>query len=86
MPATPIHARQQAVRLRTDQLTKRRANAGLTTNSALALAVGVAESTIGRVLAGQVEVSAAFIAGLLKAFPGSKFDDLFEVVDTPTGT
>jgi plasmid maintenance system antidote protein VapI len=58
-------------------------DAGLTTNSALALAVGVAESTIGRVLTGQVEVSAAFIASLLGAFPGTRFDDLFEVVANP---
>lgn len=71
------------IRVRLTRLRKETATAGITTNAALAQLVGVAESTIGRVLAETVEPSTAFIAGLLDAFPDATFDDLFEVVAAP---
>nr|WP_081915930.1 hypothetical protein [Saccharothrix sp. NRRL B-16314] len=49
---------------------------------ALAKAMGVNRSTVGRVLAGELQLGSAFIAGALTAFTPVTFEDLFEVVNT----
>lgn len=63
---------------RNDELAKRCKEAGIKNDYDLAHRVGVHVTTIRRLLAHQVEPSARFISGLLKALPGAKFDDLFE--------
>lgn len=45
--------------------------------SELAQAMGMSMSQVYRVREGKREISALFIVGALKAFPGYKFEDLF---------
>ncbi|MEV0994696.1 helix-turn-helix transcriptional regulator [Nonomuraea sp. NPDC050202] len=68
------------LRLRTDQLEKFRAIAGLTTEKLLAERMSVHESTVNKVLGGRQTPSARFIGALVKAFNGLTFDDLWEIV------
>lgn len=51
---------------------------GHTTNTQIAAAIGVDPSTVGRILRGITEPSAAFIAGAIRA-TGARFEDLFTV-------
>lgn len=71
------------LRLRSEQLTKLRRLAGITTDDALAKRMGVDPATVSRVLRGKQEPGPKFIAALVDAFPGFDLDDLFEVV--PSG-
>lgn len=78
MQATHQHASPTgAVRIRRDVLRDRRNQAGMTSNRALAERMGVDQSTLQRVIGGQAEPSARFIASVLRALPGTRFEDLF---------
>jgi plasmid maintenance system antidote protein VapI len=68
-----------SISLRTEQLEKYRALSGLTTATALAARMGVHESTVRRVLSGDVALSTDFVARLLGTFPSLEFADLFTV-------
>ena len=70
-----------ALRLRLDQLEKFRAIAGLTTEQLLADRMGVHQGTVNKVLNGRQTPSARFIGALVKAFNGTTFDDLWEIVN-----
>lgn len=67
------------VRPRRDAWNALRKEVGLTSDRALALRLGVAETTTYRVLSGAHPPSARFIALALVAFPFASFDRLFEV-------
>lgn len=69
------------LRLRTDQLTKLRRLAGLTTDAALAGRMNFDAGNLSRVLAGKQQPGPKFMASLVSAFPGFSLDDLFEVVE-----
>lgn len=75
------------LRLRTDQLAKYRAVAGLNTDTALAERMGIDPSTVSRVLRGEQSPGVKFIPGVVSAFKGLTLDDLWEVVanDTESG-
>ncbi|TDD97564.1 hypothetical protein [Actinomadura rubrisoli] len=68
------------VQLRHNQYDKYCALAELTTQAQQGEAFGQSEAYISRVRRGRREVNAAFIAGVLAAFPDLRFDDMFEVV------
>lgn len=68
------------IRLREDALAKFRTVAGLSTDSALATAMGIDPSTVSRVLNGIQPPNARFITALVAAFNGLTLDDLWEVV------
>lgn len=72
------------IRLRSGQLAKYRAMAGLTRNRALADAMGLHPTTLARTINGDAELSGRFIAGLLTVFEHLSFDDLFDVVTNET--
>lgn len=72
---------KSVIRIRTEALDVARRVAGLESNRALAQAMGVAHSTVGRALSGDSAIGGELIAGLLRAFPGLTFDDLFAVDD-----
>lgn len=55
------------------------AAAGFDTYTKLAARMGVDSATVSRMLTSR-RVSARTLGGLLAAFPGKKFDDLFELV------
>ena len=65
--------------LNQDRFNEARRAAGYTTNDQLAKAAGTTGSTIGRLIAGTVAPSGSVIAGLLRALPGAKFEDLFQI-------
>lgn len=67
------------IRIRTDALSQRRAAAGLHSNYALARAMGVQHTTVDRVLSGRIAPGPVVIAGLLRALPGTRFEDLFAI-------
>lgn len=67
------------IRLKRGNLAKHMAGREMT-NSQLADLVGVAHTTVGRIVRGIQAPGEKFIAGLLAAFPYLEFDDLFEVV------
>lgn len=69
------------IKLRTEQLAKYMPMCGIDSQRALSERIGVAESTVYRVLEGRTAPGEKFIAGILRAFPQLDFDDLFEVVD-----
>ena len=69
---------EPALRVDRDVLLAHRDAAGITSNAALAERIGVNESTLQRILGNHVEPSTRFIAGVLKALPGAKFEDLFK--------
>ncbi|MFC6091168.1 helix-turn-helix domain-containing protein [Saccharothrix lopnurensis] len=66
------------IRLRREELCRAREAAGLRSDSALARAIGVNRSTVTRILAGDLQPGAAFIAGVVAVF--ARFDRYFEVV------
>lgn len=67
------------IRIRQRQLAKYMAGHDMSQGQ-LAEKIGVAHTTVGRVLRGMQAPGERFIAGLLAAFPHLDFDDLFEVV------
>ncbi|MGM1064472.1 transcriptional regulator [Saccharothrix sp. Mg75] len=69
------------VRLRRDDFGEARKAAGLASDYALARALGVHRSTVCRVLAGDLDPGAGFIAGAVAVF--ARFDRYFEVTRGP---
>lgn len=69
------------LRLRTRQLDKYMRLSGIESRAELARRMGMATSSVTRVLAGQSRPGQAFLSGLMRAFPDLDFEDLFEVVD-----
>lgn len=69
------------VRLRTRQWAKFCLMRGWTSEGQQARALGVAGSTINRILKGTQRPSGEFIGAALAAFPELEFADLFEVVN-----
>ena len=67
------------IRLRAGNLAKHMKGRDLS-NGQLASEIGVAHTTVGRVLRGIQAPGEKFIAGVLAAFPYLDFADLFEVV------
>lgn len=68
------------LRLRTDNLAKIRGWTGLTTDTALAAAMGIDAGNLSRVLRGKQQPGPKFIAALCHAL-GAELDDVFEVVE-----
>ncbi|MFT7839263.1 helix-turn-helix transcriptional regulator [Saccharothrix sp. BKS2] len=66
------------IRLCKEELYRARKAAGLRSDYALARAIGVNRSTVTRILAGDLQPGAAFIAGVVAVF--ARFDRYFEVV------
>ena len=67
------------VALRRDVVEELRTRDGLTV-AELAARMGVAATTVSRVLSGRHAPGVAFIAGALTAFPGVRFEELFDLV------
>ncbi|MEV0681923.1 hypothetical protein AB0I60_35920 [Actinosynnema sp. NPDC050436] len=67
------------VKLRITMFERAATLAGFASDYALAHAMGVNRSTIGRVRSGNLQPGAAFIAGALVALAPMTFGDLFEV-------
>ena len=74
------------LRLRTRQLDKYMRLSGITTRAELARRMGMATSSVTRVLAGQSRPGETFVSRLISAFPDLEFDDLFEVIDPELAT
>ncbi|GLZ34836.1 hypothetical protein Lesp02_70230 [Lentzea sp. NBRC 105346] len=77
MQPTTSPARPKPVRIRRDVLTEHRTAAGINSDAELAKRMGVAPSTVHRVLTHQVEPSARFIKGVLDVLTDASFADLF---------
>lgn len=69
------------LRLRTRQLDKYMRLAGIGSKAELARRMGMATSSVTRVLAGSYRPGETFISRLMAAFPDLEFEDLFEVID-----
>jgi transcriptional regulator with XRE-family HTH domain len=72
------------LKLREDRLPAYRRLAKLTTDAALAEAIGVDATTVYRVLNHKTQMSARFIAGMVDAFGSELFPQLFEVARDDT--
>lgn len=70
------------IRLRVGEFKKFCLARGWVTETACAAGIGVAGSTLNRILSGKTRPGTAFIAAVLAAFPALEFDHLFEVIDT----
>lgn len=68
------------LRLKIEQLDKIRRWVGLTTDTALAEAMGIDAGNLSRVLRGKQQPGPKFIAALVTALKAD-LEDLFEVVD-----
>ncbi|GAA1352351.1 transcriptional regulator [Saccharothrix algeriensis] len=75
----------KTIRLRTEAFAKAALLAGYTSDYALAKAMQVNRSTVGRVLNGDLRPGPAFIGGALTALAPMQFHDLFEVVPASGG-
>lgn len=73
------------VTVRTDVLRQRVDAAGWTAGH-LATRTGMAQSSMSRLLRGQVCPSPKFIAAALITFPDARFDDLFAITQEPEST
>ncbi|QFZ22453.1 hypothetical protein [Saccharothrix syringae] len=73
------------VKLKTTTFVKITEVADFASHYALARAMGLNRSTVTRVVAGSLQPGTAFIAGALTALAPLSFDDLFEIVEQPTG-
>jgi plasmid maintenance system antidote protein VapI len=69
------------IKLREDDLARVRADAGLTTTSALARAMRMHRAAVGRALDGDRGIGGDFLTGLARAFPTTDVKTLFEIVD-----
>lgn len=69
----------QEIKVRKTAFATARAAAGYGSDYSLAKAMGVARSTVVRVLADEIRPGGTFIAGALAALPQQRFEDLFEV-------
>lgn len=74
------------VRLRVGQWRKFCRMRGWTSENQQARELGMAASTINRILKGTQRPSGEFIGAALLAFPELEFSDLFEVVNEPDST
>lgn len=68
------------VKLRLDTFDKATRLAGYRSDYSAAKAMGLNRSTLSRVLSGELQPGATFIAGALVALQPLAFDDLFEIV------
>lgn len=68
------------LRLKVEQLDKIRRWVGLTTDTALAEAMGIDAGNLSRVLRGKQQPGPKFIAALVTAL-NADLEDLFEVID-----
>ncbi|WP_433268058.1 transcriptional regulator [Actinosynnema sp. CS-041913] len=75
----------KTIRLRTKAFAKAALLAGYPSDYALAKAMEVNRSTVGRVLSGELRPGPAFIGGALTALAPMQFDDLFEIVPAGGG-
>ncbi|MFD0201445.1 MULTISPECIES: transcriptional regulator [Saccharothrix] len=71
------------VKVRGDMFTKAVRLAGYRSDYSTAKAMGLNRSTVSRVLSGELQPGAAFIAGALVVLEPMTFADLFEVVPKP---
>lgn len=78
MHSTPA----SAIRLRTEQFRRRAKLHGLDTDTALAAHLGVNRSTLFRTVNRDASPGEKFIAQALAGFPETRFEDLFEVVES----
>ncbi|RKT85634.1 hypothetical protein SAMN05421805_12763 [Saccharopolyspora antimicrobica] len=69
------------IQIRSDALKRHRIAAGLTSNYALARAMGLEQSTLSRTLGTGRAPSSLFVAGLLRALQPATFEELFELVE-----
>lgn len=75
-----MQERPPAVRLRQRKLRELAKRRGLATDAALAAHLGIQQSTVMRLFNGTNPPGEKTIAVLLAAFPGTTFEELFEVV------
>ena len=71
----------KTIKLKMDRFAKVAAAYGWTTNADIARALGIDETTVGRVLKGKANPGVQFIGGLLAAAEEIGFRRVFEVVD-----
>jgi hypothetical protein len=71
----------QTLGLRRDRYLALTATKGWVRYEDQARGLGISQATISRTLAGLQRPGPSFIAALIVAFPESRFEDLFEVVD-----
>jgi transcriptional regulator with XRE-family HTH domain len=76
-----MHDTAPVIRLRERHFRDLAKRAGLTTDSAIATRLGLQQSTVMRMLNGDIRPGEKTIAAMLAAFPGTKFEDLFEVTE-----
>lgn len=69
-----------AIRLRADAFTAWAASQGLGSETAQATRIRVAQTTLNRILRGQVAPGEQFIAAVMTA-TGSKFEEFFEIAE-----
>lgn len=74
------HGTVHILRTRSDEVRRRAQARGLLTDSDLAAHVGISQTTIWRLLRGDIKPGEHAVANILAAFPEAKFEDLFEVV------
>ena len=74
------------VRFRARRLRALARRAGITTDSALAARLGIQQSTVMRMLGTDYRAGGKTIAATLAAFPGAKFEDLFEITEEGAAT
>jgi hypothetical protein len=70
----------QAIRLKTGVLDQQIAAHALRFRSELCRRAGIQRSTLERVVARGEQPGPRFIAGVLKALPDARFEDLFDIV------
>lgn len=83
--ANTIERAAVTLRVRTDRLEHYRSSLGIATPAALAKFMGMAPSSVTRVIAGEYEPGPRFIASLLTVFPTLRFRDLFEITEVADG-
>ena len=81
MKDTFIGESSPAIALRREKLDELRRANGIDSEAELSRIIGVSPTTLWRISRGDVAPSPGFIARTLLAFPHSKFETLFEVVD-----
>lgn len=80
---TPPPPETPEILINHEGLTAARKRAGLTSDPALATAMGTHRATVYRTLTGRAAIGASFVARLMCALPRAKFDDLFVIPAHP---
>lgn len=75
-----MHRTEGTVRLRTGQFRRHAEQAGLASDNAIALALGVNRTTVMRLLAGDITPGPRVIGSVLLTWPEKRFEDFFEAV------